>query len=77
MDLNKLALWGSTWGMQYHPQKCNSLSITILHQPHAFNYTLKGHVLESVNTAKYVGITLSSNMSWDTHINNITAKANK
>ena len=77
MDLNKLALWGSTWGMQYHPQKCNSLSITRSHQPHAFNYTLKGHVLESVNTAKYLGITLSSNMSWDTHINNITAKANK
>jgi hypothetical protein len=28
MDLDKLALWRSTWGMQYHPQKCNSLSIT-------------------------------------------------
>jgi hypothetical protein len=24
MDLNNLALWGSTWGMQYHLQKCNS-----------------------------------------------------
>jgi hypothetical protein len=34
MDLNKLALWGTTWGMQYHPQKCNYLSITISHQPH-------------------------------------------
>ena len=77
MDLNKLALRGPTWGMQYHPQKCNSLSITRSHQLHAFNYTLKGHVLESVNTAKYLGITLSSNMSWDTHINTITAKANK
>ena len=63
--------------MQYHPQKCNSLSKTRSHQPHDFNYTLKGHILESVNTAKYLGITLSSNMSWDTHINNITAKANK
>ena len=64
--------------MQYHLQKCNSLSVlTRSHTPHAFNYTLKGHVLESVNTAKYLGITLSSNMSWETHINNITAKANK
>jgi hypothetical protein len=77
MDLNNLALWGSTWGMQYHPQKCNSLNVTRPHTPHAFNYALKGHVLESVNTAKYLGITLSSNMSWDTHINNITAKTNK
>ena len=68
---------GSTWGMQYHPQKYNSISVARSHTPHAFNYTLKGHALESVNTAKYLGITLSSNMSWDTHINNITAKANK
>ena len=68
---------GSTWGMQYHPQKYNSISVARSHTPHAFNYTLKGHALESVNTAKYLGITLSSNMSWDTHINNITVKANK
>jgi hypothetical protein len=77
MDLNNLAIWGSTWGMQYHPQKFNSLSVTRSHTPHVFNYTLKDHVLESVNTAKYLGITLSNNMSWDTHINNITAKANE
>ena len=54
---------GSTWGMPYHPQKYNSLSVARSHTPHAFNYTLKGHALESVNTAKYLGITLSSNMS--------------
>ena len=76
MDLNNLAIWGSTWGMQYHPQTFNSLSVTRSHTPHVFNYTLKDHVLESENTAKYLGITLSNNMSWDTHINNITAKAN-
>ena len=67
MDLYNLTLWGSTWGMQYHPQKCNSLNVTRPHTLHAFNYALKGHVLESVNTAKYLGITLSSNMSWDTY----------
>jgi hypothetical protein len=54
---------GSTWGMQYHPQKYNSISVARSHTPHAFNYTLKGHALESVNTAKYLGITLSSNMA--------------
>ena len=54
MDLNNLALWESTWGMLYHPQKCNYISVTRSHTPHAFNYTLKGHVLESVNTAKYL-----------------------
>jgi hypothetical protein len=36
MDLNNLALWGSTWGMRYHPQKCNSFktrNLTIKNYP--------------------------------------------
>jgi hypothetical protein len=62
--LSILSMCCLVWGAQIEEQ-------------YSFNYTLKGHVLESINTAKYLGITLSSNMSWDTHINNITAKANK
>ena len=76
-DLDHLAHWEDTWGMQFHPQKCNSLSITRSHTPFKHDYTLKGHTLESVHTAKYLGVTLSSNMSWEPHINNITTKANK
>jgi hypothetical protein len=38
---------------------------------------LKGHTLESITTAKYLDITISKDMNWDTHINNITSKANK
>ena len=30
-----------------------------------------------VSTAKYLGITISSNMTWNAHINNITLKAQK
>jgi hypothetical protein len=33
-----------------------------------------GHTLESVETAKYLGITSSSNMTWSAHISNITSK---
>jgi hypothetical protein len=76
-DLNCLANWEKTWGMQFHPEKCNSLTVTRSQSPFKHDYVLKGHILESVSTAKYLGITLSHNMSWDTHINNITSKANK
>ena len=76
-DLNNLAHWETTWGMQFHPQKCNSLSITRSRHPHKYSYNLKGHTLETVDTAKYLGITISHNMSWEPHINNITTKANK
>ena len=63
--------------MQFHPEKCISLSVTRSQTPFHTSYILKGHTLESVTTAKYLGITISKDMNWDTHINNITSKANK
>ena len=33
--------------------------------------------LEAVDAAKYVGVTISKDLSWNTHINNITSTANK
>ena len=63
-------------GVQFPPEKCTALSVTRSHSPIKHDYILKGHKLESVETAKYLGLTLSSNMKWDTHINNITSKAN-
>jgi hypothetical protein len=54
--LDKLAQWEQQWGMQFHPSKCNSMSVTRSKTPFKFNYILKGHTLESVDTAKYLGI---------------------
>ena len=74
-DLDKLASWENKWDMSFHPQKCNVLSITnnrsIIHYP----YILHGNLLEHVDKAKYLGVTLQSNFKWDAHINNITNKA--
>ena len=65
------------WGIQFHPEKCNSLSVTRSQTPFHTSYILKSHTLESVTSTIYLGITLSKDMNWDTHINNITSKANK
>ena len=64
-------------GMQFHQEKCISLLVTRSQTPFHTSYILKGHTLESVTTAKYMGITISKDMNWDIHINNITSKANK
>ena len=39
------------------------------------NYTMRSHQLEKVSSAKYLGITISSNLSWSPHIDAITSKA--
>ncbi|XP_072028158.1 uncharacterized protein [Amphiura filiformis] len=40
------------------------------------NYTIHGHNLEVVNSAKYLGVSLDSRLSFNTHIDTITKKAN-
>jgi hypothetical protein len=59
-----------------HPEKCNVLTITKKRNPIKFNYTLHGHSLEHVTSAKYLGCTITSDLKWEPHINNICNKAN-
>ena len=33
--------------------------------PFKYNYILEGHILESVDTTTYLGIAISSNMTWN------------
>ena len=75
-DLDTLTEWEQKWGMEFHPKKCNVLSCTRSRNPFAYNYTLKGHTLEYEASSKYLGVDLAANLSWNTHIDRITKKAN-
>ena len=63
--------------MTFHPDKCPVLTITNKTNPVKHNYLLHNHTLESVSSAKYLGITLQSDLKWTQHANNIVANANK
>ena len=41
------------------------------------SYTLEGAVLENVDNIKYIGVTITNNLKWNTHISNICTKANR
>ena len=76
-DLDKLASWEKNWKMEFHPQKCQVIHITKNRNKIKNTYTLNGHTLESADNAKYLGVTITSDLSWNQHIDNITKKANK
>ena len=77
-DLNKLEAWENKWQMEFHPDKCEVLRISKKWKSNTINanYVLRGHTLKVVSQAKYLGVTISGDLRWNTHINNITNKAN-
>ena len=40
-------------------------------------YTMHGHTLDTVDTARYLGVDISSNLNFNQHINRISSNANK
>jgi hypothetical protein len=76
-DMDLLADWESRWGMKFHPDKCESMTLTRKRSPLQSTYSLRGHPLTKVNQAKYLGVTIASNLDWKTHINSSVSKANR
>ena len=62
--------------MEFNPSKCQVLHITRSKQPLKTQYTLHDQVLEATDTAKYIGVTISKDLSWNDHISSILSKAN-
>eukprot|EP00111_Clytia_hemisphaerica_P006322 TCONS_00018317-protein len=75
-DLDKLVEWEKQWSMEFHPGKCYVLCITNKHKIIDHTYTIHGQNLKAVDKVKYLGVTISKNLSWKHHVSVITAKAN-
>ena len=75
-DLSKLETWESEWLMAFNPDKCEVIRITNKKTPTLFNYTLHGVSLKETDSAKYLGVSITRDLSWAKHINQITTKTN-
>ena len=75
-DLDALAEWESKWGTEFHPQKCSVLRVSRSKPPISHPYKLKGPILITENTTKYLGVDLQTTLSWKTHIDRISKKTN-
>ncbi len=53
------------------------MTIPVKRNPIVPEYTLHGHVLATTTKAKYLGITIQSDLKWNTHISNITEMSNQ
>ena len=74
-DIDRLGNWARKWG--YEIPTCQ-MQLTIKHMNKIqVSYTLEGEVLENVDNIKYIGVTITNDLKWNTHISNICTKANR
>ena len=78
-DINTLSNWVSNNNLTLNPSKCKYLVISKLrkHSVEVPVLTLNNEVLEKVSSFKYLGINITDDLSWSTHISVIARKARK
>jgi hypothetical protein len=77
-DLNSLAEWERKWKMAFNIDKCNIMHITGRSKKALkTQYTLHDQPLQTVDQATYLGIEITSDLSWSAHTNKITSKASQ
>ena len=77
-DMDRLGCWAKKWGMRFQPVKSNIMQITRkrIKKINA-SYNLEGTVLDNVENIRYLGVTITNDLKWNTHVSSICTKANR
>ena len=76
-DLNQFQEWEKDWQMLFNPDKCEHIRITNKRNIIQTSYNIHGHTLKETTQAKYLGVTIDNKLSWNSHVNQMTKRANQ
>ena len=77
-DLNHLHKWSIDWGMSFSTNKCKVMHWSRKTSTrNSYTYLLDGNSLECAPFITDLGVTVTCDLSWSKHIEEICAKANK
>ena len=76
-DLTSLNTWSHESNLTFNASKCKVFTVTRRKSPVIHEYHLSDVILQRVQEEKDLGVTISSNLSWDLHVTRIVLKANR
>ena len=76
-DLERLFHWAAKWQMDFNISKCYLLRITKKRKPSPYTYIIGNRELTQVDSQKYLGITISSDLSWNKQCSQVSSKAHR
>ena len=74
-DLDSLQDWAENWGMRFNAQKSYILSTATARKQTPYFYQLNGEILQSVPNTPYLGVSLSTDLKFNIHLNKNVAKS--
>ena len=78
-DLNRLTAWCKQWRLNLNPNKCFQIQYNPRSQARTFipEYFIENHKLEQRANAKDLGVTISADLKFHKHVDNICSRANQ
>ena len=63
--------------MGFNPDKCEHIRITNERKVKQTSYNIHGQTLNETSKAKYLGVTIDNTLTWNSHMDTVTEKANQ
>lgn len=76
-DLRKLSEWCRDWQMNINTKKTKLMRFTTCNNFVSHTYTINNEAIEPVESFKYLGVHLTFNLTWNTHIDWVIGKSNR
>lgn len=76
-DLNLIESWCSRWLMETNVSKCKCMVVSCKKSNLICQYTLNSSALSHTTSYRYLGVLITSKLSWSEHISNIVTDASR
>ena len=63
--------------MSFHPHICSTLQMSQRRKTVTGSHSLRSHQFQYVTSAKHLGVKISSDLRWDSHIAEVTSRVNR